>query len=153
MSETWNTLQVARDARLDGRADVASRLYEEVAPDFAYVRRSHRRTVMPFWFDDGIDEYDEPYEVAPVAEQRASWRAGILAIDWMSWSNPLRTTSMDSFLKEMYSDARISEMAYAPNPFLSMIRKDPDGIECRIGSYANLIQPVTYGTFLISGDE
>ena len=152
-SAVWDTLQVARDARLWGAVAESEHLYAEVAPDCEYVRRTHKRAVMPFWFDDGVDEYDEPYEVESEALQRAAWRANVLAIDWLSWSDVITTTSIDSFMKEMYSEARIAEMAYAPNPFLSMVRKDSDAIEARLGSYADLIQPVAYGVFAVPGDD
>lgn len=123
-SATWDALQVARDARLWGATAWCEQILSEVAPDFAYMNRTHRRVVVRFWFDDGVDEYDDPYEVPTEAEQRAAWRERVRSIDWLSWWNPTTTSSVSSMLKEIYSENRITEMAMAPNPLLSFLRRN-----------------------------
>ena len=40
MTSPLDIIRVARDAELEGRADIAAKLYAEAAPDFAYVRKS-----------------------------------------------------------------------------------------------------------------
>lgn len=74
MSETWNTLQVARDARLDGRADVAARLYDEVAPDFVLGRctSSRRGHALINW--DSLEWDDGPLWFAPSLMRDAWWK-------------------------------------------------------------------------------
>lgn len=159
MSSTWDTLQIARDARLCGLASQYEALLAEVAPDFEYVRRSKQRTLPKFWFDAG-DPYedDEDYEPESRAEQRASWRESLryeMSRDWLAWIDRLKTANFDAILREHYSDSRISHFASMDNPMMRMLRRSSgsDTVEARLTSYANLVSPAWYGTFLIPEDK
>lgn len=125
---TWDVLQIARDARLCGRDDLAAQLYAEASDDVPeYVRRGPRRMPQPFWYDDGTDE-DGDYEVPSRADQLRECVAANRRIDWLAWATtrPLNLASFDSILKEVYSAAGVSQLAAAPNLALSELREYRD---------------------------
>ncbi len=87
MNDTLTTLQVARDAQLMGRDDLAQILFDQVAPDFAYVRRSARR-VHPRFYADYVDDEDE--DPRPIVEQQRAYAQRCKRIDWTGWQSTFR---------------------------------------------------------------
>jgi hypothetical protein len=144
-SSTWDTLQIARDARLCGLTSQYEALLAETAPDFEYVRMSGRRRVLPFEMDDG-DRYDDDDEPESYSDQRRNWadaQRWAFSPSMLEWPKPLNLTSFDAMLREYYSPERVSQMARATVGFLERLRpaRDPDAIEVRLASYANLVVP------------
>lgn len=142
MSETWQTLQVARDARLSGLDAVYAKLIDEATPDYAYVRRTKRNTILKFWLDDG-DPDDDQYEPDPPDVQRAAWRRNVLECQsrMLEWLEPLKTVNFDAVLKEIYSDHGISQLAMQGNPLFAMLQPDAD-IERKIQEVTDAVKPI-----------
>lgn len=145
---TWDVLQIARDARLSGLHDVEAELLAEAAPDFEIGRCSARRPCPKFILDEHADEYEDR---EPIAEQVIAARRRIDSQDWLAWYTPRKLGSFDALMREMYTPAAVEHMAFRPNPAYGMLRRerDGDGFEARIRSYANIIQPVSYGVFKV----
>lgn len=144
-SGTWDTLQIARDARLCGHTLQYEALLAEAAPDFAYVRLSSRRAAPGFYFDEDEDESR--------SEQRADWAAwsrSEMRRDWTSWSNPLKLTDFDRITRGIYAAAGVSSVASTAHPTLSSLRRSTDhGFEMRIRSYATVAMPPWRGVFSV----
>jgi len=143
---TWDTLQIARDARLCGLPVVEAELLAEAAPDFEIGRCTTRRPCPKFILDEFADEYEDRERIA---DQVIAARRRIDSQDWLAWYTPLKLGSFDAMLRDLYSAQGISVMAARQNPSFGTLRKsaDDDGIEMRIRSYANIIAPAWYGVF------
>lgn len=164
-SETWQTLLMACEARDIGRPVEAEQLFAEAAPDFEYKRFVTRMTVPKFYREELVEE------------QRRAWRAEVLAIDWLKWRrrSTVSMTLLDGVLRELYPAEHAAELAGQSasrwwagepltylerrvrgqddsNPFVATPKRDTDGIEMRIRSYANVIRPLAYGVFVLPED-
>lgn len=145
---TWDVLQIARDARLCGRMAECDALLAEAAPDFEIGRCTVRRPCPTFILDEFADEYEDR---EPIADQIIAARRRIDSQDWLAWYTPLKTNAFDAIMRELYTPAAVEHMAFRPNPGIGMLRRERDGdaFEMRIRSYANTIQPVSYGVFTV----
>jgi|ERR1044071_8856255 hypothetical protein len=149
-SATWDTLQIARDARLSGLASQYEELLAEAAPDFEYVRMTGRRRAHSFVFDDGRDLYDDDegdWEPESRSDQRRNWadaQRWLFSPSLLEWPKPLKLTAFDRMMREMYTPDAVSHMAYRSNPSFAEFTKqgDDSGFEMRIRSWANYIVPV-----------
>src|SRR5678815_1334855 len=132
MSDTWNTLLIARDARIEGRDDVAARLLAEVAPDFEYVRSGPRKRLASFEMDDG-DPYEDYNEPEPYGVQRRNWALWLWQQrDWLAWTDPLKLSAFDMMLREEYPAERVQQLAMRRTPVYAALSRDGDAIEMRV---------------------
>lgn len=159
-SETWDVLQIARDARLCGLPVIEAELLAEAAPDFEIGRCTVRRPCPKFI----LDEFDEYEDREPIADQVIAARQRIDSQNWLAWHTPLRLNTFDAMLGEIYNANAITRMAAAQNPALALTgleawipltaplyapNRDPDAIEMRIRSYADVIATPWYGVLKV----
>lgn len=135
---TWQTLQMSREAWDIGRLRESWQLMDECQPDCEYVRRGPRTTMPRFVLDLEDDDNYPVWDPLPAEDQRREHRAEVDRIDWMAWQTWTRASasSVDAMLREMY-DRSIASLAIRPPPFPP--RQDDDSYTIRIRSYADII--------------